>query len=194
MNSVMYDRAMARLRSAEYLLPEISTNKEIKGLIAFDLQQAIEFLLHQICISLNANPASNHDISQHINRVINVGDSSTTVKDLSNIASIVTSWEVNGRYSAHFDVDIDVITSVLTIAKELANYVYTKYVCKPKFKVYMKLIEIAAKFNATPADISKFYQYLKTGVIVKYPEYSLVEYAIQNIDDLLSVLSEEKYV
>lgn len=30
MNSVMYDRAMARLRSAEYLLTEISTNKEIK--------------------------------------------------------------------------------------------------------------------------------------------------------------------
>ena len=189
----MYKRAMARISSAEYLLANIPENPRCKDIIAFDLQQAIEFLLIQICDSKNKTRANNHDLTHHVNRVINIGDTSTIVKNIGDIASKVYSWEVNSRYSEEFNVDIEDLQSVLIQAKNLADYVNATYISRPILQAYVALIGLADKYKVSMEDISRFYQYLKCKVIVDYSSEVLIEYAIRNIDDLLLTLKDSDF-
>lgn len=190
----MYKRALARIDSAEYMISKALENDRCKDIAAFDIQQAIEFLCIQICRCKDENSDNTHDIRHHANRLYNLGDRSEAVRKVSNIAEKVYGWEVNSRYQDEFTVQIEDLQLTLMVAKELAEHVNHNYISKVKVKAYIKLMELSSKYDVSIEDLSKFYQYIKCGVVVNHTSNVLIDYAINNIDDLLNTLKDSDFI
>ena len=190
----MYKRAIARIDSAEYMISKALENDRCKDIAAFDIQQAIEFLCIQICRYKNENSDNTHDIRHHTNRVMNLGDKSKAILQVSEIADKVYGWEVNSRYSEEFTVQIEDLQIALIAAKELANHVNHTYVSKTRVRAYTKLMEISSKYDISIEDLSRLYQYIKCGVVVNHTSKVLIDYAINNIDDLLTTLKDSDLI
>lgn len=89
---------------------------------------------------------------------------------------------------------IEDLQLTLMVAKELAEHVNHNYISKVKVKAYIKLMELSSKYDVSIEDLSKLYQYMKCGVVVNHTSKVLIDYAINNIDDLLTTLKDSDLI